>query len=96
MDETMEGWYTDPYQRHEARWMSEGKATRLVRDGKAEGNDPVGDEAFAVTPVRIEGEPRHDGSDLLRADDAARSGPYDAKAAVRAAVDAFDQTLNGP
>ena len=40
MDESMEGWYTDPYGRHEARWMSQGTPTRLVRDGSAEASDP--------------------------------------------------------
>jgi hypothetical protein len=92
MGETTEGWYTDPYARHEARWMSEGTPTRLVRDGAVEGTDPVNDEAFKVALVRIDGEPRGDGSDLLRADDAARDGPYDAQAATRPAWDAFDQT----
>jgi hypothetical protein len=28
-----EGWYHDPYGRHEARWLSEGTPTDLVRDG---------------------------------------------------------------
>jgi hypothetical protein len=28
-----EGWYTDPYERHEARWLSEGEPSKLVRDG---------------------------------------------------------------
>ena len=37
MDEIApEGWYTDPYGRHEARWMSAGTPTRLVRDGEVE------------------------------------------------------------
>ena len=32
----LEGWCTDPYARHEARWMSRGVPTRLVRDGTVE------------------------------------------------------------
>jgi hypothetical protein len=92
MDETMEGWYTDPYERHESRWMSQGTPTRLVRDGTVEGNDPVADEPFKVTPVRIEGEGLYDASDLLRADDAEAQGPYDPDATVRAAWEAFDQS----
>ncbi len=67
----MEGWYTDPYGRHEARWMSQGTPTSLIRDQQVEGRDlPASDEPFHVTPVRIEGHPRYDGTDLLRADDA--------------------------
>jgi hypothetical protein len=93
-DESMEGWFTDPYERHEARWMSQGTPTRLVRDGGVEGSDePVEGEPFRVTPVRIEGEGPHDGSDMLRADDAEREAPYDSKEAARAAWDIFDQSV---
>jgi hypothetical protein len=89
VDESMEGWFTDPYQRHEARWMSQGTATRLVRDGNVEGSDPVTDEPFKVTPVMIEGHPAHNGSDMLRADDAEREPPLDPEAFGDAAFDAF-------
>jgi hypothetical protein len=66
----LEGWYTDPFGRHEARWMSRGTPTRLVRDGEVEGDDPpASDEPFAVTPVRIEGRPPTGGRDLKRADE---------------------------
>jgi hypothetical protein len=95
MDEELEGWYTDPYGRHEARWMSQGAATRLVRDGDVEGSDPVDNSPFTSPPVRIEGHPVTDGSDLLRADDAEREEPFDSEKAVRAAWDVFDQT-RGP
>ena len=80
MDESLEGWYTDPYARHEARWMSQGTPTSLVRDGKVEGHDPPPDGSFKVSPVRLGlgGSP----SDLRRADDAkresARRTPVDA------------------
>jgi hypothetical protein len=95
MDEMMEGWYTDPFARHEARWMSQGTPTSLVRDGHVEGSDPVLNVPFKVNPVRIEGNPPRDGSDLLRADDSEREDPYDPKDAARAAWDAFDQS-GGP
>ena len=36
-DEAMEGWFSDPYARHEARWMSQGTPTHLVRDGELRG-----------------------------------------------------------
>ena len=43
-DERREDWYTDPYERHEARWMSAGRPTKLVRDGKVESHDAPPDE----------------------------------------------------
>jgi hypothetical protein len=86
MDESLEGWYTDPYERHEARWMSQGVPSALVRDGRVEGQDPVADEPIQVTPVRIEGHAPDDGSDLLRADDAERGDPYDPEKAQRRAL----------
>jgi len=92
-DVSLEGWYTDPFERHEARWMSQGTPTSLVRDGKVEGSDPVADEPFKVTPTRIEGEGPHDGSDQRRADDAEREAPFDSQGVTRAAFDIFDQAV---
>jgi hypothetical protein len=88
-----EGWYTDPFARHEARWMSEDVPTHLVRDGDVEGSDPVTDEPFKVTPVRVESEGPENGADLLRADDAEREPAYDPKKAARAGADAIDQAM---
>jgi hypothetical protein len=34
-----EGWYLDPFGRHEQRWFSDGRPTALVRDGDAEAQD---------------------------------------------------------
>jgi hypothetical protein len=48
-----EGWYTDPYTRHEARWMSDGTPTSRVRDGRTEGFDPVTNDPFTVKPLRV-------------------------------------------
>lgn len=53
-DEEVEGWFTDPFGRHEARWMSGDTPTDLVRDGRAEGHDPVLEEPFLAKPVRVE------------------------------------------
>jgi hypothetical protein len=89
-DESLEGWYTDPYERHEVRWLSQGTPTSFVRDGGTEGNNPVEDAPFKVTPVRIEIEGPGDGSDRLRADDAQSEDPYDSQEASRAATDVFD------
>ena len=35
-----EGWCADPFGRHEARWISNGSPTSLVRDGQVESHDP--------------------------------------------------------
>lgn len=70
-----EGWYTDPYGRHEARWMSNGEPTKLVRDGKVTAIDPpLPDEAPTRVPEPIEHPPGTGGRDLRRADDAERDG----------------------
>jgi hypothetical protein len=65
-----EGWYTDPYGRHEARWLSRGVPTKLVRDGRVESYDdpPNAPPTQAWTP--IESPPGSIGAtDMLRADD---------------------------
>ena len=92
MQESLEGWYTDPFGRHEARWMSQGTPTALVRDGEAEGRDSVPDEPFIVAPVRIGEDPSlNGGADLRRADDAERERAYDSKRAMRRVLDVIDQ-----
>ncbi len=62
---TLEGWYTDPFDRHEARWFSAGAASKLVRDGTAETYDPPPDESFRHQPEPIVPQ---EGSDRLRYD----------------------------
>jgi hypothetical protein len=54
-----EGWFTDPFGRHEARWLTDGVPTNRVRDGRTEASDPVPDEPFTVDPVRVEYVERH-------------------------------------
>jgi hypothetical protein len=85
-----EGWYIDPYGRHEARWYSDGTPTALVRDGGVEANDPAPDE-----PVAAELKPwtqggGSDASDLKRADDE-EAGEFDPQKLTQAAFDANDQ-----
>ena len=93
MAEPFEGWYTDPYALHEARWMSDGIPTPLVRDGTVEGHDPAPDEPFKVTPVRLGDDAKpNDAADLRRADDAERGPTYDPQKAARGAWDAYDQS----
>jgi hypothetical protein len=84
----MEGWYTDPYGRHEARWMSQGTPTALVRDGKVEGDDPAPGGPFTTTPVRLGDDAQpNNGVDLRRADDAERGASYDPRRAMRRVLD---------
>jgi hypothetical protein len=68
------GWYQDPYRLHELRWISSGRATRLVRDGDVNSSDVPPAEPFEgplvaadEVPVRYEtvragenGDPRID------------------------------------
>lgn len=41
-----EGWHVDPFGRHEARWISDGTPTRLVRDAGVVSKDPPPDTPF--------------------------------------------------
>jgi hypothetical protein len=85
-----EGWYIDPYGRHEARWISAGTPTALVRDGAIESQDPPSDEPIteAMEPWGVD--PSTDGSDLKRADDV-DAEEFDPNAGARAAFDMMDQ-----
>jgi hypothetical protein len=78
VDESLEGWYIDPFARHEARWMSQGTPTALVRDGNVETHDPAPTGLFLNTPQRLYGDSSpNGGADLRRADEAEQEGPYD-------------------
>jgi hypothetical protein len=48
----VQGWYPDPYERHEDRWFSAGKPTKLVRDQGSESYDepPPGDPRGLLPP----------------------------------------------
>ena len=51
----LEGWCTDPFGRHEARWLSQGTPTKLVRDGGVESYDDPPDEEPTHEPRRDRG-----------------------------------------
>jgi hypothetical protein len=53
IDTEQEGWFTDPYGRHEARWLSKGAPTKLVRDGDVEAYDEPPDGPPTENPQRI-------------------------------------------
>ena len=94
----LEGWYTDPYGRHDARWLSQGRPTKLVRDGHTESYDaPPADEAPSVVPRPAEGASPVAGADTLRRADEAQAGePYDGKKTYREIMDVFDQIGQQP
>jgi hypothetical protein len=87
-----EGWFTDPWGLHEARWISLGRATELVRDGDVEGHDPPPTTPPALTPALIPAEaPGQVGSqDLRRADDAER-GFIDPNTLRKQLIDAAEE-----
>lgn len=64
-----EGWYVDPFGRHEARWISDGSPTALVRDGQIESKDPPPDLQYSGTLHALPDDSQSDGGDLRRADD---------------------------
>jgi hypothetical protein len=72
--EREEDWYTDPFERHEARWMSDGTPTKLARDAGVESYDDPPDEEPSHTPTRVQEEQAANGSDLLRAGDSESGG----------------------
>ena len=86
--EVLEGWYTDPYRRHDARWMSAGRPTNLVRDGNVTSHDEPPDGPWVTKPEPWASESTAGaGSDLLRADSAEAGDAYDEKRGKWAAYD---------
>lgn len=69
IDEHGEGWHTDPYGRHEARWISAGSPTKLVREGAVETYDEPPDEEPTREATKIVDEPIS-GAHGQRADEA--------------------------
>ena len=92
-NQPFEGWFTDPYAVHEARWMSDGRPTKLVRDGEVESYDEPPPGPSTVVPERIEADPSAvDGEDLIRADDAEQTDPYESPSQAMEALDSFAQS----
>jgi len=94
-DQTIEGWYLDPYGIHERRWMSGGKPTSLVRDAGAEVNDapPDGPPSRPVVPAPVVESAL--GGDLRRADDADKEPSRDLGSYADVALTA-NAVLNNP
>ena len=92
MAEDGEGWFTDPFGKHEARWLSAGRPTKLVRDGDAESYDEPPDGPFVADPVRIESPTSESPDDLERADEAEGGAPFDAQKVADAPWGYFEGT----
>ena len=86
-----EGWYKDPYGRHESRWISDGNPTALVRDAGVESQDPPPDEPITMGMERVAEATRVGGGDLRRADDAQRQD-FDPNATTDAAEESIDSS----
>lgn len=95
MGQQAEGWYRDPYQIHDDRWMSAGQPTRLVRDGLTETYDEPPDLPLpdVLVPADSAEDEAASGSDLRRADEACDEPPYSAQKARRAVIDYFEHPL---
>jgi hypothetical protein len=84
-----EGWYIDPFGRHEARWISDGQPTALVRDGPVEAQDPPPGLPITGPLERVAESVPPNGDDLRRADDA-EAKEFDPKSMTDAASEAID------
>jgi hypothetical protein len=86
--EDLEGWCTDPFGRHEARWLSQGTPTKLVRDGDIESYDDPPDEEPSQEAQLIEPDvAANGGADLIRVGDPG-SAPLDLESLGRQMGDA--------
>lgn len=63
-----EGWYADPFGKHEGRWFSDGNPTVLVRDGSVESHDEPPGTEFDQPLIPAADTEGAEGMDLLRAD----------------------------
>jgi hypothetical protein len=81
-----EGWYRDPFAIHEDRWMSQGRPTKLVRDGDTEAYDPPPDLPLPDVLVPATAE---DGGSAGNSGERGQEPPYSDQRARRAALDAI-------
>jgi hypothetical protein len=88
-----EGWYVDPFGLHEARWVSDGTPTGLVRDGSLESTDPPPDTPFTGSFEALAENAVADGADLRRADSA--EAPSDGSGDSEDIWEAFAETSGG-
>ena len=70
-----QGWYKDPFGAHEARWISGGKPTRLVRDGAVESHDDPPEAELELPLVPLSEHHAEDSTDLMRAGSSEPTSP---------------------
>lgn len=88
-----EGWYQDPFHRHEARWISDGIPTGLVRDGGNESQDPPPSSSFPGELQPLAERAPANADDLRRADmEDADSEIFDPNAAAGAVWESFGES----
>ena len=80
---TEEGWYFDPYRRHEERWFSDGKPTALVRDKGLTSQDPPPEAPYVDEPKLVESASSQAENDLRRSAEEPDDTVDAADAAVR-------------
>jgi hypothetical protein len=84
-----EGWFVDPFGNHQARWISEGRPTALVRDGTVETQDPPPRIDYSGPFERLAPEGHSDSHDMPRADDAEGAQPDYGQAGMSAITTYF-------
>ncbi len=89
-----EGWYVDPYGVHEARWISAGTPTALVRDGNVEAQDPAPNTPYVGQFEELPETVPRDADDLLRAD-SADGKTFDPNREEEGAWDVFGESSGG-
>jgi hypothetical protein len=83
---TVEGWYQDPFGVHEHRWMSQGRPTKLVRDGGTESYDAPPDLPLPAVLVPADSDSSAAAGDT---GEAGQESSYSNWRASRAALDAI-------
>jgi Protein of unknown function (DUF3592) len=98
-DAQAQGWYLDPYGVHEQRWISQGRQSNLVRDGRIEAKDPPPDGPPNRPFIKVTADPRSMSiRDMIRADGDKEAVSPDLGSYAVAAMDAnvvFDTGLVG-
>jgi hypothetical protein len=89
-----EGWYVDPYARHDQRWFSNGVPTKLVKDDGVESNDQPPDRPSTgpLEPIGVEVGPGADDFAHRDVDESAGHSGDGGDIGVAAAWEAFVET----
>jgi hypothetical protein len=86
-----EGWYQDPFRRHQARWFSAGTPTALVSDHGVESHEAPPDAPITEALGPLAETEEEDGADLLRSDAEPADRIFDPNAAWVSRADGTDE-----